>query len=184
MHCRLIEGTQDVRIIRGLAAAIILTCAALGFAGPAQADQVVQGIFEYTPEQGASGEYKIFPSCVPVVGDLREPLNLPVACRLHMVGSTGLIGGDARLTGGVWEWTANNDRGMQCPDGSWAPTVDVMKFDDLTMTGTRNITYTEVCGLQPGIIRIPFTMAQKGPLPAPVEQYPLYCEPAGLRICQ
>ena len=72
-----------MRIIRGFAAAVILACAALGFAGPAQADQVVQGIYTYTPEQGQSGDYQIYPSCVPVVGDLREPLNLPVACRLH-----------------------------------------------------------------------------------------------------
>jgi hypothetical protein len=173
-----------VRIIRGFASAAILACAALGFAGPAQADQVVQGIYTYTPEQGQSGDYQIYPSCVPVVGDLREPLNLPVACRLHMVASTGLNGGDARLTGGVWEWTTLNSRGIRCPDGSWETTREVMKFDDLTMTGTRSIAHDDVCGLQPGIITIPFTMTYKGPLPMPVEQYPLYCEPAGLRICQ
>jgi hypothetical protein len=173
-----------VRVIRGFAAAITLACAALGFAGPAHADQVVQGIYTYTPEQGQSGDYQIFPSCVPVVGDLREPLNLPVACRLHMVAPTGLNGGDARLTGGVWQWTTLNARGIQCPDGSWELTRETMKFDDLTMTGTRNIAHDDVCGLQPGIITIPFTMTYKGPLPLPVEQYPLYCEPAGLRICQ
>jgi hypothetical protein len=173
-----------VRIIRGLAATAILAFGALGVAGPAHADQVMQGVYTYTPEQGPSGEYQIFPSCVPVVGDLREPLNLPVACRLHMVAPSGLIGGDARLTGGVWEWTTLNNRGMQCPDGSWESTLETMKFDDLTMSGTRNITHTDACGLQPGIITIPFTMSYKGPLPIPVEQYPLYCEPAGLRICQ
>jgi hypothetical protein len=173
-----------VRIIRGLAAAAVLVCASLGFAGPAQADQLLQGIYTYTPEQGDSGEFQIWPSCVPVVGDLREPLNLPVACRLHMIGSRGLTGGDARLTGGVWQWTTVQPQGMQCPDGSWALTTETMKFDDLTMTGTRNIAHTGVCGLQPGIITTPFTMSYKGPLHVPVEQYPLYCEPAGLRICQ
>jgi hypothetical protein len=173
-----------VRIIRRLAAAVILTCAGLGFAGPAQADQLLEGVYAYTPEQGPSGEYQIYPSCVPVVGDLREPLNLPVACRLHMTAPDGLIAGDARLTGGVWEWTKRNNRGMQCPDGSWEATQETMKFDDLTMSGTRNIAHTGDCGLQPGIITIPFTMSYKGPLPMPVEQYPLYCEPAGLRICQ
>ena len=63
-----------MRILRGVAAAVMLACAALGFAGPAQADQVMQGVYTYTPEQGPSGEYQIYPSCVPVVGDLREPL--------------------------------------------------------------------------------------------------------------
>jgi hypothetical protein len=148
-----------VRINRGLAVAAAVVCAALGFAGPAHADQVVQGIYAYTPQQGTSGEYQIWPSCVPVVGDLREPLNLPVACRLHMSPSPGIPGGDAVLTGGLWEWTVPQSKGMQCPDGSWASTVETMKFDDLTMTGTREIAHNDVCGLQPGIIRIPFTMS-------------------------
>jgi hypothetical protein len=173
-----------VRIIRGLAAAVVFGCVAVGLATPAHADQVIQGVYDYHSEQGDSGTYTIWPSCVPVVGDLREPLNLPVACRLHMAASPGLLGGDARLTDGVWQWTNNQSRGMQCPDGSWAPTVETFKFDDLTMTGTRNIAHDEVCGLQPGIITVPFTMSFKEPLPYPNEQYPLYCEPAGLRICQ
>jgi hypothetical protein len=171
-------------MIRGLAAAVVVTCAGLGLAGTAHADQVIQGVYSYTPEQGDSGTYEIYPSCVPVVGDLREPLNLPVACRLHMSPSPGLTGGDAILTGGVWQWTTPKKEGMQCPDGSWAPTVETLKFDDLTMTGTRSIAHNDVCGLPPAIIKIPFTMSYKGPLPMPVEQYPLYCEPAGLRICQ
>jgi hypothetical protein len=62
-----------VRILRGLAAAAIFVCAALELAGPAHADQLVQGVYNYTPEQGDSGTYEIWPSCVPVVGDLREP---------------------------------------------------------------------------------------------------------------
>jgi hypothetical protein len=118
-----------------------------------------------------------------VVGDLREPLNLPVACRLHMSPSTGLTGGDAILTGGLWQFSTPKKEGMRCPDGSWAPTVETFKFDDLTLTGTRNIAHNDVCGLQPGIISIPFTISYKGPLPNPVEQYPLYCEPGGLRRC-
>ncbi|WP_101947681.1 hypothetical protein [Mycobacterium sp. 3519A] len=174
-----------MRIIGGLAAAVLLCSAALGLSGPARADQVLQGIYEYTPEQGDSGTYEIWPSCVPVVGDLREPLNLPVACRLHMSPqSAALTGGDATLSGGVWQWTTPKKEGMQCPDGSWAPVVETLRFDDLTMTGTRSISHTDVCGLAPGIINIPFKMAYKGPLPIPNEQYPLYCEPAGLRICQ
>ena len=173
-----------MRIIRGLAAAVLFGCVAFGQAGPAHADQVIQGVYEYTPEQGESGTYEIWPSCVPVVGDLREPLNLPVACRLHMAPSEGLTGGDAVLTGGVWQWTTPKKEGMKCPDGGWGPTVETLKFDDLTMSGTRTIKHADVCGLAPGMISIPFTLAFKGPLPNPVEQYPLYCEPAGLRICQ
>jgi hypothetical protein len=144
----------------------------------------MQGVYNYTSE-GASGTYTIWPSCVPVVGDLREPLNLPVACRLHVdTSSTALTGGLAVLTGGVWQINTNRPAGMHCPDGSWAPTTETIKIDDLTMTGTRTIFHNDVCGLQPGMITTPFTLSYQGPLPIPVEQYPLYCEPAGLRICQ
>jgi hypothetical protein len=172
-----------VTIIRGLAAAAILVGASLGLAGPAHADQVMQGIYNYTPQDGKSGTWTIYPSCVPVVGDLRVALELPVACRLHVSGSVGLPGGDAVLTGGQWTFTSPKRDGMQCPDGSWAPTVEVIKFDDITMTGTRRITHTDVCELPPGIFDQPFALSFKEPLPIPVEQYPLYCEPGGLRRC-
>jgi hypothetical protein len=172
-----------VRIIRGVAAAVILACAVLGSAGPAQADQVIQGVYNYTPAEGDSGTWDVYPSCVPVVGDLRVNLELPVACRLHISPSEGLTGGDAILTGGVWQFSTAKKDGMQCPDGSYAPTTETVKFDDLTMTGTRNIRHNDVCGLPPGIITTPFTLAFKEPLPIPVEQYPLYCEPGGLRRC-
>jgi hypothetical protein len=172
-----------VTIIRVLAAAVMFACVALGFAGPTHADQVIEDVYNSTPQDGDSGSWEIWPSCVPVVGDLREPLNLPVACRLHMSPSTGHAGGDAILTGGLWQFSTPKKEGMQCPDGSWAPTVETFKFDDLTLTGTRTIAHNDVCGLQPGIISIPFTMSYKGPLPNPVEQYPLYCEPGGLRRC-
>jgi hypothetical protein len=177
------EGTHIVTIIRRLAVAAVLVCASLGFAAPSHADQLMQGVYNYTAQDGTTGTYSIWPSCVPVVGDLREPLNLPVACRLHVIPSTGLVGGDARLTNGVWEINSLNTRGMKCPDGTWVSTNERIRIDDLTMSGTRTVLYTDVCGLQPGMITTPFTLSFKEPLPIPVEQYPLYCEPAGLRIC-
>ncbi|HEX3547319.1 MAG TPA: hypothetical protein VHU62_12200 [Mycobacterium sp.] len=101
-----------------------------------------------------------------------------------MSGSTGLTSGDANLVEGLWQFTTAKRDGMTCPDGSTAPTIEVVKFDDNAMTGTRRITHNDVCGLPPGIIDQPFTLSFKEPRPIPVEQYPLYCEPAGLRICQ
>jgi hypothetical protein len=172
-----------VRIIRRVAAAASLACAALGLAGPAHADQVMQGIYNYVPQQGDPGEWTIYPSCVPVVGDLRVNLDLPVACRLHVTGSDGITGGDARLTGGLWTLSTEKHDGMTCPDGSTAPTTETVKFDDVTMTGTRTIFHNDDCGLAPGKIDQPFTLSFKEPLPMPVDQYPLYCEPGGLRRC-
>jgi hypothetical protein len=170
-------------MIRGFATAAAFACVAVGLAGPAHADQTLEGVYSYTSQDGDSGTYEIWPSCVPVVGDLRVNLVLPVACRLHMSPSAGLTGGDAYLTGGIWQWSTTKQEGMKCPDGSWAPTVETLKFDDRTMAGTRSIRHTDVCGLAPGIISTPFTMAYQGPLPNPVDQYPLYCEPGGLRRC-
>jgi hypothetical protein len=172
-----------VTIIRGLAAAAFFACAALGFASPAHADQVMQGIYNYTPADGKAGTWTIYPSCVPVVGDLRVALELPVACRLHVQPSYGLTGGDAIMTGGQWTFSTPKGEGMRCPDGSWAPTVEIFKFNDLTMSGTRSISQNGVCGLAPSIINTPFTLSFKEPLPIPVDQYPLYCEPGGLRRC-
>lgn len=170
-------------IVRALAALLVAVGAALAGPVPAHAEQVLEGIFTYTPAEGTPGLWTVYPSCVPVVGDLREPLYLPVGCRLHIQGSNGVTGGDAVLTGGMWAFTTPKDRGMQCPDGSWAPTVEVIKFDDVTMTGTRSVTHTGNCGLPPGIINTPFTLAYKEPLPIPVDRYPLICEPGGLRRC-
>jgi hypothetical protein len=172
-----------VRTIRGLSAAAILGFGALGLAGPAHADQVMQGIYNYTPREGTAGTWTVYPSCVPVVGDLRVALELPVSCRLHVSGSTGVTGGDANQAGGIWQFSTNVRDGMTCPDGSVAPTTETVRFDDVAMTGTRTIFHTDVCGLAPGKIDVPFTLSFKEPLPIPVEQYPLYCEPGGLRRC-
>jgi hypothetical protein len=172
-----------VKILRGLAASVLLAGSTLGFAAPAQAAEVMEGVYNYTPSEGKSGTWTIYPVCVPVVGDLREHLYLPVGCRLHVGPSEGLTGGDAALTGGVWTFTSTKREGMQCPDGSWEPTVEVIKFDDVTMSGTRSVTHRGNCGLPPGIINTTFTLSFKEPLPIPVDRYPLICEPGGLRRC-
>lgn len=172
-----------MKIPRGLAALVVLAGAALGLPAPAQADQVMEGIYTYTPAEGQSGTWTIYPSCVPVVGDLREPLYLPVGCRLHVGPSRGLTGGDARLVSGRWSFTTPKSEGMQCPDGSWRPTVETFTFDDVTLTGTRAVSHRGNCGLPPGIVETPFTLAFKEPLPMPVDRYPLICEPGGLRRC-
>ncbi|MDY6997992.1 MAG: hypothetical protein SW019_15440 [Actinomycetota bacterium] len=163
--------------------AAVAAGSAVGFAPSAQAADVMEGVFNYTPAEGQGGTWTIYPSCVPVVGDLREPLYLPVGCRLHVQGSYGLVGGDARLVSGRWSFTTPQKKGMQCPDGTWAPTVETFEFDDATMSGTRSVSHNAVCGLQPGIITTPFTLSFKEPLPIPVQRYPLYCEPGGLRRC-
>jgi hypothetical protein len=170
-----------MKTLRGLAAVALLAGASVGAAVPAQAQTpVMQGVYNYVGE-GQTGTWDIYPTCVPVVGDLREPLYLPVGCVLHVSPSSGLTGGDARLVGGLWTLTTPKKKGMQCADGSWAPTVEVVKFSETS--GTRSISHTGSCGMAPGIINTPFTLSFNRPLPIPVDQYPLICEPGGLRRC-
>lgn len=171
-----------MKFLRGLAAALVLAGASVGISPPAQAAGVMQGVYTFTSES-QNGLWTIYPICVPVVGDLREPLYLPVGCTLHVGPSEGLGGGDARLAGNQWTFTQPKAEGLQCADGSFEPTVEVFKFDDTTMSGTRSISHSGACGTAPAIITTPFTLAFKEPLPIGVQQYPLYCEPGGLRRC-
>ena len=143
----------------------------------------MEGVFDYTPAEGAPGTWSIYPSCVPVVGDLREPLYLPVGCRLKVVASPGLFGGDAVLVGGRWNFSGPRSKGIQCADGTWEPTLEEFTFDDATMSGTRSVSHSGACGTAPALINTPFTLAFKEPLAMPVNDYPLFCEPGGLRRC-
>lgn len=178
------ERTTTVRILRALAGVAVACGLALGWAGPARADQLLEGVYTYTQDGLGPLSWTIYPSCVPVVGDLREPLSLPVGCRLHIQSSPGATGGDARLTDRVWTYTTSIREGIVCPDGGWAPTTETYRFDDAAMSGTRTVFNTDVCGLRAGKTDVPFTLAFKEPLPFPVEHYPLGCDPGGLRRCR
>ncbi|MEW2482834.1 hypothetical protein AB0876_24905 [Mycobacterium sp. NPDC049093] len=157
----------------------------LGVAVPAQAEPVMQGVYTYMQDGMDPQTFTVYPSCVPVVGDLREPLELAVACRLHVATPKDLKGGDARLTGGQWVYSTAVLEGIQCSDGSWAPTNETYKFDDIALTGTRNVANNEACGgtLAPAIHTFPFTLKYDRPLPVPVDLYPLNCQTWGLRLC-
>lgn len=181
-------------IARVLGAAVVVVGASLATAGPSSADQVIEGLYTFNTPGKPSATWTIYPICVPTVGDLRVPLELPVACTLKVVSATDNKstfdlnnlnwGGDARLTGGLWALTTNKADGFQCPDGSTAPTVDTYKFDDATLTGTHTSLHNDVCGVPAGMTKSPFTLAFDKPLPIPVDRYPLDCEPAGLRLCR
>ena len=175
---------QDVWITRALAMAAAFASVALGFAGPARADQVLEGIYTYT-QGDVVAEWTIYPICVPTVGDLRQNLELPVACNLLVAPApaTEVNGGNARLTGGMWMFSTNKKDGLACPDGTTAPIQETYEFDDITMTGTRSVIHNDVCGLPASITKLPFTLAYSRPLPIPVDRYPLYCEPGGLKRC-
>jgi hypothetical protein len=173
-----------------MAAAAALTIAAatglgVGSASPAHAEPVMQGVYNYTQEGLGNETWSIYPSCVPTVGDLREPLELAVACRLHVESTRGTKGGDARLTGGQWVFSTAVLEGIQCKDGSWEPINETYKFDDVALTGTRSVANNEACGgtLAPAVHNFPFTLKFDRPLPIPNNLYPMNCQTWGLRLC-
>jgi hypothetical protein len=181
-------------IARALAVAVLLAGSALGLASPASADQVMEGVYTYNEPGMPAATWTIFPICVNVVGDLREPLYLPVACTLNVTSATNdstthalaaqNFGGSARLTGFQWTFTTTKREGLECPDGSKAPTTETYAFNDATLTGTHTISHNEVCGLRPGLTKVPFTLKFEKPPPIPIQRYPLQCEPGGLRLCR
>jgi hypothetical protein len=183
----LLEGTRLKTITRALVAAALAGMALAG-ASPAQADdhkvpEVLEGVYAANIGGQGGNDWKVFPSCVPTVGDLREPLYLPVACRLHVM-QDGRPGVDASQVGFQWTFQYDDVQDARtCPDGSKAPQTEIYSFDGNTLVGTLRVIHGEVCGEQPGMTTIPFTLAYKGPLSMPVDRYPLVCEPAGLRIC-
>lgn len=157
----------------------------LGFASSASADQVMEGVYDYS-QDGINAELSIYPICVPTVGDLRDNLELPVACTLHIAPNTPLVNsGDARLTNGIWTYSTNIPDGYTCSDGSTAALQETYKIDDATMTGTRSVINNNICnGEVPAkIVNHPFTLSFNRPLSIPVDRYPLYCEPGGLKRC-
>jgi len=182
------------RTSRGLGVAVLVAAGSVGLAGPATADQVMEGVYTFNAPGLPEATWTLFPTCVPTVGDLRVPLELPVACNLHITSSTSSSvthdldvqnwGGSARLTGGQWTAVTAKPEGLLCPDGSTAPTVDTYAFDDATLAGTHTVTHNAACGGQPGMTKTPFTLTFVQPLPIPVDGYPLDCEPAGLRLCR
>ncbi|MCT7660307.1 hypothetical protein N4S67_17990 [Mycobacterium sp. CPCC 205710] len=180
-----------MRIIRTFAAVAISACASVGLAGPAAADnppphpQVLEGAYDYIENGKKIGTWEIYPTCVPTVGDLREPLYIPVGCTLHVAPSEDVTGGNAVMTSGVWQFSTPKRKGIQCPDGSWEQVTETIKFDPIALTGTRKVltTANPECNLRPSMTDFPFTLVRSGQLPIPVDRYPLICEPGGLRRC-
>lgn len=170
-----------VKLAAALATAVVLSGASVGSAGPAGADQVIEGVYTYTQEGAAPATWNIAPLCVPVVGDGRVPLELPVGCKLQINSSAGNTGAFA-LTGGKWTFSTIRPDGVTCPDGGVAPATETFSFDD-SLNGTFSSARSMVCGLQPAIDKHPFTLTFVAPLANPVTRYPLNCQDNPIHLC-
>ncbi len=177
-----------VRLIRWLAVAAICVAAPVGVAGLAagqgdvKAPGVPEGVYTVNIDGQASTTWEIYPICVPTVGDLREPLLLPVACRLKVT-PNGQPGAEATMTDGRWTFVYDTIDGRTCPDGTTAPQKTIYAFDPYVWTGTMTVMHGGECNDQAAMVKVPFNMAFKEPLAIPVTDYPLICEPGGLRRC-
>ena len=104
-------------IARVLGIAVVLVGGSLGSAGLSSADQTMQGKYTFNAPGLPPATWTNFPICVNVIGDLRVPLELPVACTLYITSATTSQithdlnslnwGGNARLTGGQWNLITN-----------------------------------------------------------------------------
>lgn len=177
-----------MRSIRGLAVIILGLVAVLGLAGPAhaqgnvQAPGVPEGVYNVNIDGQAATTWTIFPICVPTVGDLREPLLLPVACRLKVTPERQGTA-EAVMVDHQWQFTYNDSAGRTCPDGSTAPQQTIYRFDPYSWAGQMKVLHGGECSDQAAMVVVPLTMSFARPLDIPVTEYPLLCEPGGLRRC-
>ncbi|WP_238391765.1 MULTISPECIES: hypothetical protein [unclassified Mycolicibacterium] len=164
--------------------------ALFGAAAPAQADlPLPEGIYTFMQDGKAIGVWTIYPVCAQTVGDLRNNMELPVGCLVHIGADQygGVYGGDARQTGGEghWAFTQTDLQGFICPDGSKSKVQETYEFDSTSWTGTRTRVNAEQCGVQAAMTKVPFQLVFQKPLPIPVQQFPLYCPPDdGLKRCR
>lgn len=182
-------------ISRGLTVAAVIALAAVGSASPAKAlGPPPDGVYTFSEAGVPAGTWKISalcdaPSRQRAIPDFTDPVIWADLCALNVVSITPRVissaeklanfNGRARLTSDLWTFQVPKATGVSCPDGSTAPSTDTYAFDDGTLTGTHTSLHGAVCGLEPAMTKTPFSLAFKGPLPVPVDRYPLDCNEIG-----
>ncbi len=183
-------------ISRGLTAAAAMTLVAVGTSVPAQAlGPPADGIYTFTEAGVPAATWKISalcdaPSRQRAIPDFTDPVIAADLCALNVSSTTGRAPvsrsektanyvGRARLASDLWTFEVNKSNGVSCPDGSTAASTDTYAFDDVSLTGTHTSIHGDVCGLQPGMTKTPFTLAFQGPLASPADRYPLNCNEIG-----
>jgi hypothetical protein len=182
-------------VARGLAIAAATALMAVGSASPATAlGPPPDGLYSFSEAGAPAGTWKISalcdaPSRQRAIPDFTDPVIWADLCALNVVSTTpraistaeksANFNGRARLTSDLWTFQVPKSAGVSCPDGSTAPSTDTYAFDDVSLAGTHTSVHGAVCGLQPAMTKTPFTLAFQGPLPVPVERYPLDCNEIG-----
>ena len=182
-------------ISRGLTAAAAMTLVAVGTSSPAQAlGPPPDGMYTFNEAGVPPSTWKVYalcdaPSRQRAIPDFTDPVVAADLCALNVTSTTARVisrsekmanyVGRARLTSDLWTFEVGKSNGVACPDGSTAASTDTYAFDDVSLTGTHTSIHGDVCGLPPAMTKTPFTLAFAGPLPKPVDRYPLDCNEIG-----
>ena len=180
---------------RGLTAAAVMTLVALGTASPAKAlGPPPDGMYTFSEPGVPATTWKISalcdaPSRQRAIPDFTDPVIAADLCGLNVASTTPRVisrseklsnyVGRARLTSDLWTFQVPRPDGVACPDGTTAASTETYAFDDVSLSGTHTSIHGDVCGLQPAMKKTPFTLAFQGPLPSPVDRYPLDCNEIG-----
>jgi hypothetical protein len=180
---------------RGLTTAAVMALVALGTASPAKAlGPPPDGMYTFSESRAPATTWKILalcdaPSRQRAIPDFTDPVVAADLCALNVSSSTARnisrqeklanYTGRARLTSDLWTFQVPRPDGVLCPDGTTAASTETYAFDDVSLTGTHTSIHPDVCGMQPAMTKTPFTLAFQGPLPNPVERYPLDCNEIG-----
>jgi hypothetical protein len=188
-------NTRRVSTSLGLTAAAAMALVALGTASPAKAlGPPPDGMYSFSEPGVPSATWKISalcdaPSRQRAIPDFTDPVIAADLCGLNVVSTTPRVisrgeklanyASRARLASDRWTFDVPKPDGVSCPDGTTAASTETYAFDDVSLTGTHTSIHGDVCGLQPAMRKTPFTLAFQGPLPNPVERYPLDCNEIG-----
>lgn len=131
------------------------------------------------------------PSGTRNMNDYSDPVIFAMQCILNIVSFTDErisaadklqnFSGRARMSSMLWTFQTNKPDGVSCPGGGTAPSTETWAFSDETMTGTHTVMHDAVCGMEPAMKKVPFSLAMTGPPPSPINRYPLYCN--GIAMC-
>ena len=128
---------------------------ALAFASPAWADEGLDGTYNLTWSDGDASTWVITSTC-----------SSADSCVARVSSGQGRIGGstvsgDARLSNGQWTLTLDKPDGIECSDGTRAPTHNEYSWAASTLSGTLVESWGAVCGdAAPGSQTFTFNMTK------------------------
>ncbi len=137
---------------RVAAGAIFTGGLVLGFASPALADPALNGTYHLVWNDGDVSTWVITSTC-----------SSADSCVAHVSSSQGRIGGstgtgDAQFSNGQWIMTIDNSDGVECADGTRAPSHNEYSWAASTLSGTLVKSWGAVCGDGSGSRTFTFTM--------------------------